>query len=296
MAKARAGRLTERDRQQLTQARQLLRRARRPAMNPQPPGNYREYHAAKHTTPGARKQIAGLMKQGWEFDRTVIYPSGTINFHLLSEGRTAILNEDGTIHMLYPVGTKVHDALKSRDVTQGYGAEPNPARFPHARHLVELKKIKISGAGMAFAIVRDGEEIGFITKYRDTRTETHPWKAFVGIGEHSTFLGVAYGSDGKARAIQAVVDGIPLENRGRVAKSKVNNRGRSSAIRQNPGGKLQRIGRALEVRYRRDVGRVPGYYKHKIESHNAGVYTIPPGWVYVSTKSVLITEREPRTA
>ena len=88
----------------------------------------------------------------------------------------------------------------------------NAARFPHGQHLVELKKIKMGGIPFAFVVVRDGHEIGFITKYRDTRTETHPWKAFVGIGEHSTYLGAAYGSDGKAKAIQAIVDGIPLEN------------------------------------------------------------------------------------
>jgi hypothetical protein len=68
--------------------------------------------------------------------------------------------------------------------------------------------------------------------------------------------------------------------------------------KRNPGGRghTVRIGRAVEVRYRRDIGRKPGYYKHEIRSRNAGVYTIPPGWVYVSTKSILITEREPRVS
>jgi hypothetical protein len=67
-----------------------------------------------------------------------------------------------------------------------------------------------------------------------------------------------------------------------------------SPAKGNPSGKLQRIGRAMEVRYRRDIGRKPGYYKHEIESRRAGVYTIPAGWVYVSTKSILITEGKPR--
>lgn len=80
----------------------------------------------------------------------------------------------------------------------------------------------------------------------------------------------------------------------RVAKSKANNRGRSPAIRRNPSGSMQRIGRAVEVRYRRDIGRQPGYYKHTIKSRKAGVFTIPPGWVYVSTRSILITEVKPR--
>lgn len=243
MAKARTRTLTDRDRLQLAQARQLLRRGRRPAMNPtrqqiraehadvfihnpQPPGNYREYHAAKHTTPGARKQIAGLMKQGWEFDRTVIYPSGKINFHLLNEGRTAILEEDGKINMLYPVGTKVFDSLKGRDVTQGYGAEPNPLTRRKARTILHEGQVR-------------GRKL---------------------TGRQRRFFG--------ARA--------------------------SGSPRRNPSGRMQRIGRAMEVRYQRTIGSQPGYYKHTIKSRKAGVFTIPPGWVYVSTKSILITEKEPR--
>jgi len=163
----------------------------------------------------------------------------------------------------------------------------NPARFPHDRHLVELKKIKMGGVDFAFVVVRDGEEIGFITKYRDTRTETHPWKAYVGIGHHSTYLGAAYGSDGKAKAIKAIVDGIPLENR-------TGRRATKSKVRANPRSSALRLGRALEVRYQRQIGRTPGYYKHTIESKRAGVYTIPPGWVYVGTKSILITESTPK--
>jgi hypothetical protein len=69
----------------------------------------------------------------------------------------------------------------------------------------------------------------------------------------------------------------------------------SGAPRRN-SPKTQRIGRAVEVRYKRDIGRSPGYYKHEIQSRKAGVYTIPPGWVYVSTKSILITEREPHVS
>lgn len=62
---------------------------------------------------------------------------------------------------------------------------------------------------------------------------------------------------------------------------------------QNPGS-FQRLGRALEIRYKREVGHTPGFYKHEIESRRAGLYTIPPGWVYVSGKSILITEKPPK--
>lgn len=57
---------------------------------------------------------------------------------------------------------------------------------------------------------------------------------------------------------------------------------------------LQRIGTAKEVRYHRSIGRKPGFYKHTIRSRSAGVYTIPPGWVYVGSKSILITEKTPK--
>lgn len=306
MARARDRKLSLTEKARLFQARQMLRRGRRPAMNPRPPGEYQEFSTAKYTTQDARLQILGLRKQGWDFLKTVVYPSGKINFHLTHDGKTAVLNEDGSIDMLYPVGTKVFDSLKNRDVTQGYGARPNrpamnPARFPHGRHLVELKKIRMGGIPFAFVVIRDGEEIGFITKHRDTRTETHPWKAFVGIGHHATYLGAVYGSDGKARAIQAIVDGIPLEENPIELgyRSPKTGRGRhvsigvGRSVRSNPSRSPQRIGRALEVRYRRDIGQKPGYYKHEIKS-KAGVYTVSPGWVYVGSKSILITEGKPR--
>jgi hypothetical protein len=112
----------------LARARQTLRQARKPAMNPRPPGDYQEYTTPKFLTAGARLQIRNLKKQGWDFLKTIVYPSGTINHHLISNGRTAILKEDGKLDMLYPVGTSVHDALKKRSVTQGYGSEPNPRK------------------------------------------------------------------------------------------------------------------------------------------------------------------------
>lgn len=82
-------------------------------------------------------------------------------------------------------------------------------------------------------------------------------------------------------------------------RSRKTGRGRHVSIglersqRSNPRRRVTRLGRALEVRYKREIGGQPGYYKHAIKSKRAGVYAIPPGWVYVGTKSVLITEKEP---
>jgi hypothetical protein len=67
----------------------------------------------------------------------------------------------------------------------------------------------------------------------------------------------------------------------------------SSRQRLLSGG-IERIGRAEEVRYYRTIGAEPGYYKHAIKSKKAGVYTIPSGWVFVGSRSILITESKPR--
>lgn len=34
--------------------------------------------------------------------------------------------------------------------------------------------------------------VGLLMKYRNTRTEKHPWKAFTGVGENVTFIGAFY--------------------------------------------------------------------------------------------------------
>ena len=182
MKKARMGHLTERDRLQLTQARQLLRRSKRPAMNPV-----------------ARK------------DRFSLYVQDTT-------GQSTFRGE-----------------------------------------FFSLPKAK--KAALSFA-----------------RSASYP-------------LVEIYGQGGR----------IVWSSRGRLAKNPSRRRRRLDPVgeRQRRGmalnpSRMVRIGRALEVRYKRDIGRKPGYYKHEIRSRKAGVYTIPPGWVYVSSKSVLITEGEPR--
>jgi hypothetical protein len=56
-----------------------------------------------------------------------------------------------------------------------------------------------------FVVMENGKEIGLIEKYRDTRTETHPYKAFQGIGMACTFIRSFYPAEGgKDAAIAAI--------------------------------------------------------------------------------------------
>lgn len=58
-----------------------------------------------------------------------------------------------------------------------------------------------------YVVKVDGVEVGLVEKYKTTRTEIHPWKAFAGIG-NTRFLKAFYAPDGgKAAAIRAVVEG-----------------------------------------------------------------------------------------
>src|SRR5262245_3195717 len=132
----------------LIRARQTIRMHKKPARNARQritkrPGEYQESTTPLYVTSGAKKQIKNLQNQGWDFLKTIVYPSGTINHHLISNGRTAILREDGSIEMLYPVGTEVHDALKQRSVKQGYGSEPNRKRKRNAPYLSDDEPIQI---------------------------------------------------------------------------------------------------------------------------------------------------------
>jgi len=52
---------------------------------------------------------------------------------------------------------------------------------------------KINRGTSTMTIVHvDGQDVGFITKARDTRTDLHPYKAYVGIGEGATFVAPFY--------------------------------------------------------------------------------------------------------
>ncbi len=80
----------------------------------------------------------------------------------------------------------------------------------------------------------------------------------------------------------------------RAAKRPRKNCGKTPA--KNPKqnrGPIVRLGRGLEVRYQREIGRTPGYYKHEITS-KAGLFTAPSGWVYLPTKAVIICAGKPR--
>jgi hypothetical protein len=66
----------------------------------------------------------------------------------------------------------------------------------------------------AVYLVKDGGAIiGMMEKYRDTRTETYPWQAYLGTGGNPTFLGSFYRhhapdvmNGGRKAAIQAIAD------------------------------------------------------------------------------------------
>lgn len=51
-----------------------------------------------------------------------------------------------------------------------------------------------------YVVLENGEEIGLIEKYRDNKSETHPWKAFRGIGMGCQFIGSFYPEEGGKKA------------------------------------------------------------------------------------------------
>jgi hypothetical protein len=60
---------------------------------------------------------------------------------------------------------------------------------------------------LVFRNAGDENAVGFITKFRNTRTDSHPWKAFVITGPHkSDFLGSYFPQEGgKDAAIAAIL-------------------------------------------------------------------------------------------
>lgn len=58
-----------------------------------------------------------------------------------------------------------------------------------------------------FGGVEDEHIIGLLEKYNNTRTEQHPWKAFLGWGMNTTYLGSFYPNEGgRKAALQAILD------------------------------------------------------------------------------------------
>jgi hypothetical protein len=92
--------------------------------------------------------------------------------------------------------------------------------------------------------------------------------------------------------------GFIVGKKGKVIWSKerptrLNPRVSRGGAKRNPCAEIMKLGRALEVRYQRSIGRSPGYYKHEIETA-AGLFTVPGGWVFLPGKSVVISKGVPR--
>lgn len=57
-----------------------------------------------------------------------------------------------------------------------------------------------------WVVLIDGREVGFLTRFANSRTDVHPWKAFHGVGESARFLGSFYPCEGgKLSALRAVL-------------------------------------------------------------------------------------------
>ena len=67
-----------------------------------------------------------------------------------------------------------------------------------------------------YLVMVDGREVGALRKFRDTRSDTHPWQAFGVIPAGATgrdmirpYLGLFYKSDGyKGAALDAVLANV----------------------------------------------------------------------------------------
>ena len=70
----------------------------------------------------------------------------------------------------------------------------------------------VNGCAALWLVKEDGKVIGMLEKYPDTKEETHPFKAFSGVGFKSKFLSAYYGRTGREdaiRAIQNALVGVP---------------------------------------------------------------------------------------
>lgn len=57
-----------------------------------------------------------------------------------------------------------------------------------------------------YSVEVNGTIIGLLEKYKDTRTDKHPWKAFKGIGKNCAFLKAFYPEEGgKEAAIKEIL-------------------------------------------------------------------------------------------
>ena len=70
--------------------------------------------------------------------------------------------------------------------------------------MTTLVKIETRNFDSLKAVVLDGREIGFLTKGKNTRTDKHPWKMYLGKGHTSQLLGFTYVSE--SYAVNQIVD------------------------------------------------------------------------------------------
>lgn len=248
MQKARSGSLTGHDRTKLSEARQTLRRSRRPAMNPAKKERFSVYSY----DPGGGSSYRGDASTLGKAIKIANTFAGSPSY-----GGAFIVGKRGAI---------VWDSKHPRK-------NPTPwTPSPVLKVARELEKFGFSKAeARRLAAQAEGERgIGNVreTVERIVRAHTHR-----SVG-------------GERNPSKKVIPWLPSKAR-RLKHLK--------PLKKNPAGGVQRIGQGLEVRYKRTIGRKPGYYKHTIRSRRAGVYTIPAGWVYVADNSILITETEPKT-
>jgi hypothetical protein len=68
-----------------------------------------------------------------------------------------------------------------------------------------VKKARGGSTGMWLVKDSDGNILGLLEKYNDTRTDKHPWKAFLGHGASVKYLGAFYPElGGKTAAIRCI--------------------------------------------------------------------------------------------
>jgi hypothetical protein len=71
----------------------------------------------------------------------------------------------------------------------------------------QVKKAAGRNRPALYLVFRGADVIGMLEKYRDTRSERHPWKAFWGTGEKVSYLGAFYPEDGGRAAALARITG-----------------------------------------------------------------------------------------
>lgn len=66
----------------------------------------------------------------------------------------------------------------------------------------------VNGCAALWLVKEDGKVIGMLEKYPNNRQETHPFKAFSGVGFKSRFIEAFYGPTGREDAIKAIQNAL----------------------------------------------------------------------------------------